>query len=151
MLDDFLSLPVTQRILEVLGHRHPHRAVGGLWGASAAALLAALSSRIGRILVVCANDDESTSLEGDIHCFAKDAPVHVLVREEVDVDGEVSGTTRSQRIRCLEALRQQPRYLLLASLEALLQKVPSRRSLEQGCPRRWVGTSRITRRWIIRA
>jgi len=139
MLDAFLSLPHTQRILEALGHRHPHRAVGGLWGASAAAVLAAVSSRVGQILVVCADDDESASLEGDIRCFQEDAPVHVLVRDEVDVDGEVSGTTRNQRIRCLEALREQPRYLLLTSLEALLQKVPSRKSLEHGQTRLQVG------------
>ncbi len=132
MLDRFLSLPVTERVLEALAQRHPHRTIGGLWGASSAALLAALSRSVGEILVVCADDDESQSLEGDIRCFAPDAPVFVLVEEEADVDGEVSGATRSQRICCLSTLREQPRYLLLASLNAVLQKVPSRRALEQG-------------------
>ncbi|MHC5071315.1 MAG: transcription-repair coupling factor, partial [Planctomycetota bacterium] len=139
MLDAFHSLPVTQRILEALAQGHPHRAVGGLWGASSATLLAALSRSWPRILVVTADDDESASLEGDVRCFARDAPVRVLVQEEVDVDGEVSGATRSQRLRCLAALREQPRYLLLCSLKALLQRVPSRRSLEQGQTQRRVG------------
>ncbi len=130
MLNGFLSLPVTQRILEALGHRHPHRKVGGLWGASAGALLAALSSQLGRILVVCADDDESARLEGDIRCFRPDAPVRVLVREEVDVDGAVDGGTRSQRLRCLQGVRQGSPYLLVSSMQALLQRVPSPKSLE---------------------
>jgi transcription-repair coupling factor (superfamily II helicase) len=128
LLDAFARLPVARTLLEqvALGAR---RKVGGLWGASAGLLIAALRARHqGPLLVLTADDVDSLALQADLLAFG--APAHVLVRQETGDDGLPDPATQSARQRALlgHAADSAP---LLAGIEAMLQPAPTPRSLRQ--------------------
>ncbi len=125
----FLDLPPSQLLLQ---HLRPgvHRKAGGLWGASAAVLLAGIAARgNGRLLIVTADDVDSLQLQNDLQTFGCQG--HVLVRAETDAEGEPSAQSQSDRQRALQRLHEAPAPLL-ASIEALLQPAPTPKALRRG-------------------
>lgn len=136
VLRGFKTLNVTKRVLATL-KKPSHRAVGGLWGASTALLIRTLQQHWrGPILVITADDDESSTLAADILCFhpeqATESAPRTLNTELVDVDNQPDQNTRSQRIQCLAEIQKSATFLLISSLHALVQPVPSLRELRQG-------------------
>ena len=115
LVDEFARLPVTKTVLEqvALGAR---RTVGGLWGASAGLLLAAVVHKHqGPLLVLTADDVDSLQLQTDLAAFG--VPSHVLPREEQDDTGEPDPATKSARQRAIQH-HASDRAPLIAGIEA---------------------------------
>ena len=127
----FAKLESSKRACEAL-RTGSHRALGGLWGSSASLLLAALQqSHSGSFLVVCASDEDSADLEGDLLSFA--APgLQRLVKQDFDSDGLAESESLGARTRCLLDTTGSERYLLLTSLQAMLQPAPAVKELNAG-------------------
>ncbi len=129
LIAEFAALPTARLVREAVELRS-HRKAGGLWGGSAALLIAALlRSHKGRLLVLTADHIDSLQLQSDLGCFGVAAAA--LPRQETAEDGGLDPQTRSERHKALvQAGRQgQP---LLACMEGMLQKVPARKSLQRG-------------------
>ncbi len=128
LVADFARLGPTRNLIETVRRRARGKA-GGLWGASAGLLLAALHRHHdGAFLVLTADDVDSLQLETDLAAFG--VPSHVLPREETNDDGQADPNTRSARQRALQH-HTQDRAPLVASLEALLQRVATPKSLQR--------------------
>ncbi|MBM4062142.1 MAG: DEAD/DEAH box helicase [Planctomycetes bacterium] len=126
LVDAFARLPATSNLVAQVRRRARCKA-GGLWGASAGLLLAALHrAHDGALLVLTADDVDSLQLQTDLAAFGVRA--HVLPCQQTDDDGQPEATTRSERQRALQqhALDRSP---LVASLEAMLQPVATPKSL----------------------
>jgi transcription-repair coupling factor (superfamily II helicase) len=125
---DFARLPQSKILLEQV-RLGAQRKVGGLWGASVGLLLAVLRQQHqGPILVLTADDVDSLQLGTDLAAFGVRA--HVLVRQEQGEDGLPDPTTQSERQRALQ-LHQQDQGPLLCGIEAMLQPVPTPKSLDK--------------------
>src|SRR5262249_29730174 len=106
------------------------RKVGGLWGGSAALLLAALRQQHrGRLLVVTADDVDSLQLQADLACFG--AAAALLPRQETAAARGPEPQTRSDRYKPLLAAADEG-ALVIAGIEALLQPAPAPAQLRQG-------------------
>ena len=133
----FLRLAPAERVLEAIRHEGRHLAVGGLWGASAALLVAGLRNALERpVLVVTADDGDTTSFADDLCAFGTDAALR-LPRQDVDEDGRPEPITAGARARCLAALADHDDaargpVFFCASLEALLQPAPDVAALREG-------------------
>jgi len=126
LLAEFIRLPVTRNLLAQV-KLGAHCKAGGLWGASAGLLLAALQQHHkGSLLVLTADDVDSLQLQLDLLAFG--VPSHVLPREEVGDDGEPDTATKSERQRALQKHRAD-KLPLLAGIEAMLQPVATPKSL----------------------
>ncbi|MCB9876691.1 MAG: transcription-repair coupling factor [Planctomycetes bacterium] len=128
LLVAFSRLPVSKNLIQQVQLRARCKA-GGLWGASAALLLATLhQAHDGAMLVLTADDVDSLILQTDLLAFG--CPSHVLVREETGEDGTPDPSTRSERQKALQrfAADQAP---LIASVEALLQPVATPKGLRR--------------------
>jgi transcription-repair coupling factor (superfamily II helicase) len=133
LIDEFARLPVAKNLLAHV-QRGARTKAGGLWGASAALLLATLArEHQGSLLVVTADDVDSLLLQTDLLAFG--AAAQVLPREETDDTGQPDATSRSDRQRALErfgaAASPLGGALLLASIEALLQPAVTPRGLRR--------------------
>ena len=129
LVRDFAALPVSRRVLEAV-RLGTQRKVGGLWGGSAALLLAGLRrEHTGRMLVITADDVDSLQLQADLACFHTGAAV--LPRQETGDDDAPEPQTRSERHRALQGASAE-RAFVIAGIEALLQPAPSPRLLRQG-------------------
>ncbi len=129
----FAALDHSQLLLDCRKHRN-HRAVGGLWGASAALVMAMLHQQSkDSMLVITADDDESDSLAADLACFmgSESAPSILLPCQHHDVDDQPDALDRAARLKALQHLAEQKRFLLIASLQALLQPVPGKKQLQR--------------------
>jgi transcription-repair coupling factor (superfamily II helicase) len=130
-VDAFRALPTVRRVLDGI-RRGSHRRVGGLWGGSAALLIAAARTDKPRpILVVTADDDDASVLADEIATFLGRAPL-VLPRQEVDVDGQVDPITLGRRIHVLREAAAAKDPVVVAGFAALLQAAPSFKSLSKG-------------------
>jgi transcription-repair coupling factor (superfamily II helicase) len=133
----FARLDATQRVLEALAVRGRHRAIGGLWGSSAALLVAAVRGALGRpLLIVTADDGDGQTLRDDLATFDC-ADVRLLPRQEHDLDGVREPVSEGARARCLsEIIAHDPErdlpWICCASLEALLQPAPDVAELGRG-------------------
>ncbi|MDA0934522.1 MAG: helicase-related protein [Planctomycetota bacterium] len=133
----FAALETTRRVLDAARHRGRHLAVGGLWGASSALLCASLRGGLGRpLLLVTADDEDSDALAADLQTFGVAAPL-ILPRQDTDVDGELEPVSQGARARCLGELvthddAESGPFVLIASLESLLQEAPDVASLREG-------------------
>lgn len=126
----FAGLETTRHALQALSSRQ-HRAVGGLWGASAALFVAAAATGTGApILVITSEDDEAGDLAEDLRTFGADAAT--LPSQTFDVDDQPEPQTRGARARCLSELAGRESFLLVASLQALLQTAPDVAELDRG-------------------
>ncbi|MCC6781949.1 MAG: transcription-repair coupling factor [Planctomycetes bacterium] len=133
----FLRLAAAERVLEAIEHQGRHLAVGGLWGASAALLVAGLRAKLARpVLVVTADDGDTTSFADDLQTFGIPSPLR-LMRQDQDEEGRPEPVSEGARARCLAALVDHDTAsagpaLLCTSLEALLQPAPDVASLRAG-------------------
>ena len=129
LLAEFASLPTVRRVFEALELRS-HRKVGGLWGGSAALLLAcALKKHTGRTLVITADDVDALQLQSDLACFS--IASSVVPKQELDDLQQPDAQTRSERHKSL-ANAHKPRSVTIAGIEAVLQKAPSKKALGKG-------------------
>ena len=129
LLDAFARLSVTKNLQQQLARGAQVKA-GGLWGASAGLLLAALRrAHRGPVLVLTADDLDSLQLQTDLAAFGTAS--HVLPREETNDDGLADPVSRSERQRALvqHAADKAP---LIASIEAILQPAATPGSLRRG-------------------
>jgi transcription-repair coupling factor (superfamily II helicase) len=126
LVAEFVRLPVTRTVLAQID-LGAQRKAGGLWGASAALLLAAVHGHHrGQLLVLTADDVDSLQLQTDLAAFG--VASHVLPREETGDDGLPDPNTRSERQRAL-VQHTADGAPLLASIEAMLQPVATPKSL----------------------
>jgi transcription-repair coupling factor (superfamily II helicase) len=126
----FGELETTARVLDALRPRS-HRAAGGLWGGSAALLLACLAERRGApVLAIAADDEAAADLHGDLASFAA-APVLLLAGQELDGEHRPEPISLGQRVEVLQALPEGP-FVLVAGLRALIDPVPRARALHRG-------------------
>ncbi len=128
-----------ERLLEAAA-RARRVAAGNLWGSSQALVLARLVQRAqGPWLVLCSTDAEAELLQDDLETLGE-RPTALVARESVGARG--SGDARSlvdpdsvrQRLQVAQLLcgpRERRPRLLVSSLLALLQPLPSPQDLER--------------------
>jgi len=128
LLSAFARLPVSQNLV-AQARRGARCKAGGLWGASAALLLATLrDGHDGQLLVLTADDVDSLQLQTDLAAFG--VASHVLIREEQSDDGEADPATRSERQRALQRFASDGAPLL-CGIEAIVQPVATPRGLRR--------------------
>jgi transcription-repair coupling factor (superfamily II helicase) len=106
----------------------------GLWGSSVAAVVAAVEKTLDRpVLLVCGHLDEADDLADDILLFSGKRPDILPALELGGTLGHMSEELVSNRLGLLSRMNTQggmPRFLV-ASIQALMQPVPSRKQLDQ--------------------
>ena len=106
----------------------------GLWGSSVAAVVAAVEKTLNRpLLVVCGHLDEADDLADDIYLFSGQRPEVLPALELGGSLGHISEELVSNRLGLLSRMSAEggmPRFLV-ASIQSLMQPVPSRKQLEQ--------------------
>ncbi len=106
----------------------------GLWGSSVAAVVAAVEKTLQRpVLVVCGHLDEADDLSDDIELFSGKRPEVLPALEMGGSLGHMSEELVSNRLGLLSRMSVDggmPRFLI-ASIQALMQPVPSRRQLDE--------------------
>ncbi|MBK8978859.1 MAG: DEAD/DEAH box helicase [Planctomycetes bacterium] len=141
----FAALDSTRRIADAVRTGAAHRAVGGLWGSSAALFVAALRLLLDRpTLIVTADDGDAETLAADLATF-RHPPLRLLPTRRIDVDGLPEPNAEGARARCLseiDGLGPTAPFAVAASLEALLQPAPDVRALTAGRLRLEVGARR---------
>jgi len=110
----------------------------GLWGSSVAAVIAAIEAELRRpILLICGHIDESNDLADDLELFTGRRPQALAALELAGGMGRVSEEQVSNRLRLvsrLAAAQNEPsadRPILVASIQSLMQSVPSRKQISQ--------------------
>ncbi|MCA9249930.1 MAG: transcription-repair coupling factor [Phycisphaerales bacterium] len=106
-------------------------AVSGLWGSSAPMVVADLAQRTGRtILYVSAHLTEAENVREDLEFFSG-APVALLSAwETLPGDGPAAGEIHAERRRlCVSLTNGAAPSIIASSIQALLQPVPSAKSL----------------------
>ncbi len=127
----FAELEQAGRVLAAV-RSGQQRAAGGLWGGSAALLLATLvERRPGPLLVVCADDEHAATLEADLHSFS-DRPITRLDAQVRDVQGESEPSSTQQRLAALLTISENDAFTAIASLAALIDPVPRPAALRGG-------------------
>jgi transcription-repair coupling factor (superfamily II helicase) len=110
-------------------------AVSGLWGGSVAAVLAGTLKKLNRpILLVCGHLDEAEDLADDLELFSGHRPDILPALELAGSLGRVSEEQVSNRLRLVARLgsqkgRPQEPSVLISSIQALMQSVPSPKQL----------------------
>jgi len=128
----------------------------GVWGSSCALVAAALAQAAPAVLVVvCPRFDEVHALIGDLGLFSPLAPLRFPVRESLFSDRILQDDAVGDRVRVLKTLLgPQPAKVLVTSIPALLQPVPSRSRLVQRTRTLRVGESisvEEVSRWLVRS
>jgi transcription-repair coupling factor (superfamily II helicase) len=127
----FHRLPATQRVLESLRAGRP-RAAGGLWGGSAALLVACLRERhAGPILIVVADDEAAADFEDDLATFFP-TPVHRLGELALDAEGHADPATVGSKLEVLHAVAHDASFTVIASIASMIDPVPRPRALAAG-------------------
>lgn len=128
LLAAFGQLHVTRNVVASV-KRGARCKAGGLWGASAALLLATLTrAHKGSLLILTADDVDSLLLQTDLLAFGTKS--HVLIREEEGDDGEIDVATRSSRQRALQQFTGDGAPLI-AGVEAMTQYIATPRGLRR--------------------
>jgi transcription-repair coupling factor (superfamily II helicase) len=123
-------------LAETLAQKHA-AAVSGLWGGSVAAVVAGTLRQLKRpMLLVCGHLDEAEDLADDVELFSGTRPDILPALELAGSLGRVSEEQVSNRLRLIARLAsEQGRWtesgVLIASIQALMQSVPSRQQLGQ--------------------
>jgi transcription-repair coupling factor (superfamily II helicase) len=105
----------------------------GLWGSSVALATAALEEHLKRpILLVCGHIDEADDLADDMELFHGRRPEILPALELSGTLGQVSEEQASNRLTLLNQMAGgAPSTLYVASIQALMQSVPSKSQLSQ--------------------
>jgi transcription-repair coupling factor (superfamily II helicase) len=112
-------------------------AISGLWGGSVAAVVAGMLRQLKRpMLLVCGHLDEAEELADDVELFSGKRPDILPALEFVGSLGRASEEQVSNRLRLIarfasEKDRWTELGVLIASVQALMQSVPSREQLGQ--------------------
>ncbi len=124
------ALPDFAEVVDSLQAGHA-ATLDGVWGSSCALAAAALAQEAPAVLVVvCPRLDEVQGLIGDLGLFSPLQPVQFPVSESLSTDRMVQDEAVGDRVRVLKALLgPQPPKILVTSIPALLQPVPSRSRL----------------------
>jgi transcription-repair coupling factor (superfamily II helicase) len=112
-------------------------AVSGLWGASVAAVIAAIRAELNRpTLLICGHLDEAEDLADDIELFSGRRPEILPALELAASLGRASEEQVSNRLRLIARLAASSGSwtdsgVLIASIQSLMQSVPSPGQLQQ--------------------
>ena len=124
----FAALDATRRVIEALAIRGRHRAIGGLWGSSAALLLAAVQGALGRpMLIVTGDDGDAQTVADDLATFGCPG-ARVLPRQDHDVDGTPDPVKEGARARCLSEIAAQAKDQPFVCIASLCHCCPSQRA-----------------------
>ena len=125
-------LPDFAEVIDSLQAGHA-ATLDGVWGSSCALVAAALAQEAPAVLVVvCPRLDEAQGLIGDLSLFSPLEPVRFPVHESLSAERMVQDEAVGDRIRVLKTLLgPQPPKVLVTSIPALLQPVPSRSRLAE--------------------
>ncbi|HEX4053587.1 MAG TPA: transcription-repair coupling factor [Tepidisphaeraceae bacterium] len=115
---------------------HPAAAVSGLWGGSVCAVVATLRNELNRpVLLVCGHLDEAEDLADDVELFSGRRPAVFPALELAGSLGRVSEEQVSNRLRLIARFAFEKKWtdggVLVASIQSLMQSVPSPRQLGQ--------------------
>ena len=126
------ALPDFAEVVESLQAGHA-ATLDGVWGASCALAAAALAKAAPAVLVVvCSRLDEVQELVGELGLFSTLEPARFPVRESLMVERMVQDEAVGDRVRTLKTLLgPRPPKILVTSIPALLQPVPSRARLAE--------------------
>ncbi len=149
------ALPDFAEVVDSLQAGHA-ATLDGVWGSSCALVAAALAREAPAVLVVvCPRLDEVQGLIGDLSLFSPLEPLRFPVHESLSAERMVQDEAVGDRVRVLKTLLgPQPPKILVTSIPALLQPVPSRsrlaeqtRTLRIGEP---LSVEEISR-WLVRS
>ncbi len=126
------ALPDFAEVVDSLQAGHA-ATLDGVWGSSCALVAAALARAASAVLViVCPRLDEVQGLIGDLSIFSAEEPARFPVHESLSAERMVQDEAVGDRIRILKSLLgPRPPKVLVTSMPALLQPVPSREKLAQ--------------------
>lgn len=112
-------------------------AIDGAWGSSCALALAALAERVGRtLLVVLPRPSDIDDFAADLAGFLGKAPEVFPAWDSLPSEQSIRDPIYGGRLRILGRLcGEEPPAVVVTTLPALLQPVPSRREREQGSRR----------------
>ena len=111
-------------------------AASGLWGASVAAVIAAIRAQLNRpVLLICGHLDEADDLADDVELFSGRRPEILPALELAASLGRASEEQVSNRLRLIARLASSSGNwtdsgVLIASIQSLMQSVPSPRQLQ---------------------
>ncbi len=106
----------------------------GVWGSSCALVAAALQTRAaGPVVVVCPTQNEADELAADLDLFTSQRPEQFPAWETALGEGVIEDEAHGQRLRLLKQLGDAGGSpLIVTSIQALLQSVPSQAALAAG-------------------
>jgi transcription-repair coupling factor (superfamily II helicase) len=109
--------------------------VSGLWGGSIAAVIAGIRRQLNRpVLLACGHLDEAEDLADDVELFSGKRPDILPALEMSGGLGRVSEEQVSNRLRLISRFAAGGRWtesgVLISSIQALMQSVPSKKQLE---------------------
>ena len=146
-------LPDFAEVIDSLQSGHA-ATLDGVWGSSCALVAAALARDAPAVLVVvCPRLDEVQGLIGDLSLFSPLEPVQFPVHESLSAERMVQDEAVGDRVRILKTLLgPQPPKVLVTSIPALLQPVPSRSRLAEQTRTLRIGESLSVEeisRWLV--
>jgi transcription-repair coupling factor (superfamily II helicase) len=112
----------------------PAASVSGLWGSSVAAVVASVRANLNRpILLICGHVDEADDLADDVELFSGQRPEVLPALELAGSLGRASEEQVSNRMRLVArySAGEGATGILIASIQSLMQSVPSRKQLSQ--------------------
>ncbi len=125
------ALPDFAEVVDSLQAGHA-ATLDGVWGSSCALVAAALAEVAPAVLVVvCPRLDEVQGLIGDLSLFSPLEPLQFPVHESLSAERMVQDEAAGDRVRVLKTLLGRPPKVLVTSIPALLQPVPSRSQLAE--------------------
>jgi transcription-repair coupling factor (superfamily II helicase) len=137
---DAIGRLVAARPLKELAHSlRDARAmsVAGLWGSSVAAVLAAVNAELRQpVLLICGHIDEAEDLADDLELFTGRRPDVLGALELAGSLGRVSEEQVSNRLRLINRYAKNksenlPDQIIIASIQSLMQSVPSPKQLDK--------------------
>jgi len=149
------ALPDFAEVVDSLQAGHA-ATLDGVWRSSCALVVAALAQEAPAVLVVvCPRLDEVHGLIGDLNLFSPLEPIRFPVRESLSTDRVVQDEAVGDRVRVLKTLLgPHPPKVVVTSIPALLQPVPSRSRLVEQTRTLRVGESISVdeiSRWFVRS
>lgn len=117
---------------DCLDHQHKIYALSGCQEANKAQLIYGISEQAGHKLVIAADENEARKLCEEYSFFCDAAyfyPAKDLLFYQSDIR---SNTLVQERIRTLKALFTQEEVVIFTTFEALMNKIPSQESFQQG-------------------